>query len=560
MSKTIVLKECAIQNPRGGLPTWTCHEDCVAPALTFDCRSFASESSHVELKSLRLLAAMASESGGKSKLLVYTGMLVLGLTISQVSAGHLGADMYALYGRVVGVLTMFALSFLMVNVGHEFVIERSKLGIYAQDYLVAMSAAGLPWIFVALWLHFALPNSGLAWGSALLMARFAAPTSAGILFNMLEAAGFKETWLFRKAQILAIFDDLDTILLMIPLKMYLVGFKWELSFDAVFVSVCLGLAWQKLHKLRLQSSYRWTLLYAAVITACCEGLYHFTQGRIHIEVLLPAFVMGCMTRICEPKDDWCELLDEEREEAAKGTVSTLFMLLVGMSMPSLFTAAGHLTVGQMVFHVTVVSLLMILGKMMLLFCYRKEANLRTRLALSLGMCPRGEVGAGVIAISLGLGMQGPAVAVAVLSLAANLVLSTGFIMMIDRLMKSELPAEPATAAPPAPAASAAAKRELRPRATRAFTGRPLRDLGLPSSLRRGAVRLAPRYPSLGPAFASFEAPQLQPKSGPAIAQAAESLHGAGSMSAGPESLLHEPVFLAVFSILAARAVRPLRRL
>ena len=50
-----------------------------------------------------------------------------------------------------------------------------------------MSAAGLPWIFVALWLHFALPNSGLAWGSALLMARFAAPTSAGILFNMLEA-------------------------------------------------------------------------------------------------------------------------------------------------------------------------------------------------------------------------------------------------------------------------------------------------------------------------------------------------------------------------------------
>lgn len=157
---------------------------------------------------------MASESGGgKQQLLVYTGMLVLGLTISQLSAGHLNAGSYALYGRVVGVLTMFALSFLMVNVGHEFVIERSKLGNYAQDYLVAMSAAGLPWIFVALWLHFALPNSGLAWGSALLMARFAAPTSAGILFNMLEAAGFKETWLFRKAQILAIFDDLDTILL-----------------------------------------------------------------------------------------------------------------------------------------------------------------------------------------------------------------------------------------------------------------------------------------------------------------------------------------------------------
>ena len=41
---------------------------------------------------------------------------------------------------------------------------------------------------------------------------------AGILFSMLEAAGMKETWLFQKARVLAIFDDLDTILLMVPLK------------------------------------------------------------------------------------------------------------------------------------------------------------------------------------------------------------------------------------------------------------------------------------------------------------------------------------------------------
>ncbi|CAE7513444.1 unnamed protein product [Symbiodinium sp. CCMP2592] len=472
-------------------------------------------------------------------------MLVLGLTISQLSAGHLNAGAYALYGRVVGVLTMFALSFLMVNVGHEFVIERSKLGNYAQDYLVAMSAAGLPWIFVALWLHFALPNSGLAWGSALLMARFAAPTSAGILFNMLEAAGFKETWLFRKAQILAIFDDLDTILLMIPLKMYLVGFKWELSFDAVFVTLCLGLAWQKLHKIRLQSSWSWTMLYAGVITACCEGLCNFTSGRIHIEVLLPAFVMGCMTRICEPKDDWCELLDEKKEEAAKSLVSTFFMLLVGMSMPSLFTAAGHLTAGQMVFHVTVVSLLMILGKMMLLFCYRKEANLRTRLALSLGMCPRGEVGAGVIAISLGLGMQGPAVAVAVLSLAANLVLSTGFIMMIDRLMRSELPSE-ATAAPPAAAASA---KKPQPRRSKAFAGR-VRPALPRASLRRGAsVRLAQLPPtSLGSAFVSFQAPGSL---GPVASRPTSSASQGGLLELVGASL-------AVLFILAARAARPLR--
>ena len=38
----------------------------------------------------------------------------------------------------------------------------------------------------------------------------------------------------------------------------------------------------------------------------------------------------------------------------------------------------------------------ILGKMFPCVCYRDEADWMTRLALSLGMCPRGEVGAGII--------------------------------------------------------------------------------------------------------------------------------------------------------------------
>ena len=60
---------------------------------------------------------------------------------------------------------------------------------------------------------------------------------------------------------------------------------------------------------------------------------------------------------------------------------------------------------------------MVLGKMFPVFCYRTEATLRTRVALSLGMCPRGEVGAGVIVISLSFGIEGQAIAVAVMALA-----------------------------------------------------------------------------------------------------------------------------------------------
>ena len=47
----------------------------------------------------------------------------------------------------------------------------------------------------------------------------------------------KETWIFQKARILAIFDDLDTLLLMVPLKAIFVGLKWELSFGLVFVII-----------------------------------------------------------------------------------------------------------------------------------------------------------------------------------------------------------------------------------------------------------------------------------------------------------------------------------
>merc|ERR1719484_497530 len=100
-----------------------------------------------------------------------------------------------------------------------------------------MTAAGFPWVFCALWFMYALP-SPMELAPALLAARFAAPTSAGILFSMLEAAGMKDTWVFQKARILAIFDDLDTILLMIPLLvlcfgLLVVGMRWELSIDLV---------------------------------------------------------------------------------------------------------------------------------------------------------------------------------------------------------------------------------------------------------------------------------------------------------------------------------------
>merc|ERR1711998_395225 len=89
--------------------------------------------------------------------------------------------------------------------------------------------------------------------------------------------------------------------------------------------------------------------------------------------------------------------------------------------------------GMLVLHVLGVSALMVIGKLFPVFCYRDEASFKTRLALSLGMCPRGEVGAGVIVISFAFGITGQAITVGVLALALNLMFSSVFIMAVKAL-------------------------------------------------------------------------------------------------------------------------------
>jgi hypothetical protein len=78
-----------------------------------------------------------------------------------------------------------------------------------------------------------------------------------------------------------------------------------------------------------------------------------------------------------------------------------------------------------------------------LLCYRSEAHWRQRLALSVGMWPRGEVGAGVLVLSVSYGIGGPIVTVAMLSLA----LTSAFIVIVRRLLgRTPERAAPRTAA------------------------------------------------------------------------------------------------------------------
>jgi Kef-type K+ transport system membrane component KefB len=293
-----------------------------------------------------------------------------------------------------------------------------------------------------------------SWKNALLAGRFAAPTSAGVLFSMLAAAGLSATWYFKKIRILAIFDDLDTVLLMIPLKMMIVGLRWQLGVIIIVMVVLLWLAWKYLHKTRLPITWPWVLTYAAGIAAVSEVIYKTSLLfddiiPIHIEVLLPAFVLGCMMARPSGHDPHCDDCREGHQEGPESPeeqkvatiVSAVFMVLVGLSMPPIVLGSG--TWQAIAFHVIAITLLANLGKMFPLFVYRRDAHWKERLAICVGMWPRGEVGAGVLIISISYGIGGDILTVAALSLALNLLLTGVFIVIVKRLLATAPQVRPA---------------------------------------------------------------------------------------------------------------------
>ena len=276
------------------------------------------------------------------KVLTFSLLLVLGLVASQLLPGLLGAD-YTSFKMCSDTLLYVCLAFIMINVGREFEIEKGEWRSYVSDYFIAMATAAVPWIFITLYYMFVMLPSvywgdAEAWKENLLLSRFAAPTSAGILFTMLAALHLKSSWMYRKIQVLAIFDDLDTILLMIPLQIAMIGLQWQMFVVVAIVTLLLVAGWRKLGHYDLRQDWKSILLYAVVVFALTQGLYALTaslfgeSGGIHIEVLLPAFVLGMTMRHRH--------VDSAAEARASSFVSFLFMFLVGVSMP-LFIGVQH---------------------------------------------------------------------------------------------------------------------------------------------------------------------------------------------------------------------------
>ncbi len=383
------------------------------------------------------------------KVLSFSAFLMAGLFVSQYLPVWAGGN-YNAVKAVSNVLLYVCLSFIMINVGREFEVDKSRWQTYAKDYGVAMATAAMPWFLIAIYYVFVLLppeywNSWEAWKENLLLSRFAAPTSAGILFTMLAAIGLKTSWVYKKIQVLAIFDDLDTILLMIPLQIMMIGLRWQLLVIVFMVFLLLSFGWKQLGKYDWRQDWKAILVYSAVVFACTQAVYLISKhlygeaGSIHIEVLLPAFVLGMVMKHKEH--------DTPAERKVSTGISFLFMFLVGMSMPrflgvdfaeaslgqhSVTGSQEMMSWGMIMLHVLIVSLLSNIGKLFPVFFY-KDRKFSERLALSIGMFTRGEVGAGVIFIALGYSLGGPALIISVLTIVLNLILTGIFVLWVKKL-------------------------------------------------------------------------------------------------------------------------------
>lgn len=383
------------------------------------------------------------------KVLSFSVFLLVGLAVSQVLP-FIAGDATRSVKVVTDIFLYICLAFIMINVGREFEIDKSRWKSYALDYFVAMVAAAMPWLLIALYYIFVLfPStrwgSGDLWKETLLISRFAAPTSAGILFTMLAALKLKSSWMYKKIQVLAIFDDLDTILLMIPLQVFMIGMKWQMAVILTVVIFLLVFGWKQMGRYGMRQDWKAILGYSVIVIVFTQGIYHVSEyflgphEGIHIEVLLPAFVLGM---VMKPQH-----IESKTEEKVSTAISYFFMFLVGVSMPqfigldmnsqptnpdSVTASLPMMSWGMIAVHVVVVSLLSNIGKLMPLAFYR-DRKFSERLALSIGMFTRGEVGAGVIFIAISYNLGGPLLLISVLTIVLNLILTGGFVMLVKKL-------------------------------------------------------------------------------------------------------------------------------
>lgn len=347
---------------------------------------------------------------------IFSFLLITGCLLGQIL--HTAA-----FKDQLSFMASICLSFIMMEVGVEFSSDNKRLKDYGWDFVIASSAALLPALLWAGYFIFVLKASAQP---AVLMGISSAPTSAGVLFAMLMAAGLSHTWVFKKARVLAVLDDLVTILLLAPIEIIIHGFHWSSIATLTLVGTFITASFYYKNAVNLSSSKTWLLCYSVLITVFVSVFEQKTN--IHLEVLIPAFMWGCLLR---PSVEHAQ----EKPLSLANMIRGGFMFLVGLTFPQVNW--GGMPLGMTAAHVFMLTVLANLGKSFLILCYSAEASFKERIALGVAMFPRGEVGAAVLLIALGYGFKGIENTLAFVSLSVNLLMTGIFIWIVIKLVKQK---------------------------------------------------------------------------------------------------------------------------
>ena len=97
------------------------------------------------------------------KVLSFSLFLLVGLVFSQCLPFIAGESMHGI--KVTADIVLYiCLAFIMINVGREFEIDKTRWKSYALDYFIAMFAAAMPWILIAVYYIFIISPQAY-WGS-----------------------------------------------------------------------------------------------------------------------------------------------------------------------------------------------------------------------------------------------------------------------------------------------------------------------------------------------------------------------------------------------------------
>ncbi|MBQ2018961.1 MAG: sodium:proton antiporter, partial [Alistipes sp.] len=91
------------------------------------------------------------------KIILFSLFLILGLICSQTLPTMVGVEKFAAAKTTLDVMLYTCLAFIMINVGREFELDRSRWRSYTADYFIAMITAAAPWLLICIYYMSLLP-------------------------------------------------------------------------------------------------------------------------------------------------------------------------------------------------------------------------------------------------------------------------------------------------------------------------------------------------------------------------------------------------------------------